>query len=151
MLYDQHDYTYMSTWTSKHYAYKSGMFYNQYFCQTNHVFQNFYRTVLCSLFAIRVFLHSFILSSSYLILFIAQDHKFKITHLKSFGSQAVKRKDYLSASSSYTQVWQILCSSFPASNFSKTKNACEHAYFQTGLQPCSYASVVKSQGLVHGF
>jgi hypothetical protein len=40
------------------------------------------------------------------------ENTWKIALLKSFGSKAVKRKDFYSASAFYTKVWYILCSTF---------------------------------------
>ena len=57
----------------------------------------------------------FLMSPSCLILSMVQDKHaiaWQIEQLKSFGSQAVQRKDYFSASAFYTKVWYILSSSF---------------------------------------
>ena len=106
------------------------------FAKQNHVFPNIYKTVLCSFFTIIACFHSPLMFPSYLILFMVQDkhgNTWKIAQLKSFGSKAVERKDYFSASAFYTKVCYIMCFSFPATNYSSEKNACEHADFQAGF------------------
>jgi hypothetical protein len=71
------------------------------------------------------------------------ENTWKIALLKSFGTKAVKRKDFYSASAFYTKVWYILCSSFHASNYLEIKNAYEQIFEQASI----YDWVTKWQGL----
>ena len=79
----------------------------------------FSQTFTAQYYVVSFLLQNFTIHSlclpSYLILSMVQDKNaiaWKIEQLKSFGSQAVQRKDYFSASAFYTKVWYILSSSF---------------------------------------